>query len=451
MRNACTRILFAAVLVASFSLLPADLSAKGKRGATLVITRTDGTLVTGELIAAKPDSLLLLSTAGRDESVGLGEIKSVRIVRRSHTLLLAAIGFAPGAVAGGLAMSYDPEIETWAKVAGAAVGGALGALAGLGISLGIGADATFPVAGEPGEALSRLMTKLKGLSREGRIEVAAGPKGIRPAPVPRGTPTPAGVPTGVPSPSPHRSRFRLSLATTTTFGRPNRGIVRTFEAPWRFSGSIPLGESGVYSAPFFQSDYAGASAWILPGPVSLAYELTETWLPEIEVFFTPGEGRGIWGDLSFVSTTDGRTYEGRVGTNLSANFSSVLVGLNYRPIAPSRLDRTTLEVGISAGPARVKIGPEYVQATLVPADRKTVLSVRVHAAYDFFFVPAFSLGAFVDYRYLEASFAAMTGTTEAVFYGSGVEPITRQVEVSLPALTISRSGIGAGIRIGFRF
>ncbi|MGZ5480150.1 MAG: hypothetical protein ACXWGZ_11185, partial [Candidatus Aminicenantales bacterium] len=324
MRNACTRILFAAVLVASFSLLPADLSAKGKRGATLVITRTDGTLVTGELIAAKPDSLLLLSTAGRDESVGLGEIKSVRIVRRSHTLLLAAIGFAPGAVAGGLAMSYDPEIETWAKVAGAAVGGALGALAGLGISLGIGADATFPVAGEPGEALSRLMTRLKGLSREGRLEVAADPEGIRPAPVPRGTPTPAGVPTGVPAPSPHSSRFRLSLATTTTFGRPNRGIVRTFEAPWRFSGSIPLGESGVYSAPFFQSDYAGASAWILPGPVSLAYELTETWLPEIEVFFTPGEGRGIWGDLSFVSTTDGRTYEGRVGTNLSANFSSVL-------------------------------------------------------------------------------------------------------------------------------
>ncbi|MGZ5469387.1 MAG: hypothetical protein ACXWG5_09565 [Candidatus Aminicenantales bacterium] len=451
MRNACTRILFAAVLVASFSLLPADLSAKGKRGATLVITRTDGTLVTGELIAAKPDSLLLLSTAGQDKSVGLGEIKSVRIVRRSHTLLLAAIGFAPGAVAGGLAMSSDPEIETWAKVAGAAVGGALGALAGLGISLGIGADATFPVAGEPGEALSRLMTRLKGLSREGRLEVAADPEGIRPAPVPRGTPTPAGVPTGVPAPSPHSSRFRLSLATTTTFGRPNRGIVRTFEAPWRFSGSIPLGESGVYSAPFFQSDYAGASAWILPGPVSLAYELTETWLPEIEVFFTPGEGRGIWGDLSFVSTTDGRTYEGRVGTNLSANFSSVLVGLNYRPIAPSRLDRTTLEVGISAGPARVKIGPEYVQATLVPADRKTVLSVRVHAAYDFFFVPAFSLGAFVDYRYLEASFAAMTGTTEAIFYGSGVEPITRQVEVSLPVLTISRSGIGAGIRIGFRF
>ena len=447
MRNAPARVLFAAALAASFLLLPADLSAKGKRGVTLVITRMDGTLVTGELIAAKPDSLLLLSTPGQEESVGLGEIKSVRIVRKSHALLLAAIGFVPGAVAGGLAMSYDPEIETWAKVAGAAVGGALGALAGFGISLGIGADATFPVAGEPGEALSRLMARLKGLSREGRIEVAAGPKSIRPAPVHLGTPAPAGVP----SSSPRRSRFRLSLATTTTFGRPNRGVVRTFEAPWRFSGSVPPGESGVYTAPFFQSYYAGASAWILPGPVSLAYELTEKWLPEIEVFFTPGEGHGIWGDFSFVSTTDGRTYEGRVGTNLSANFSSVLVGLNYRLIAPSRLDRTTLEVGISAGPARVKIVPEYVQATLVPADRKIVLSARVHAAYDFFFVPAFSLGAFVEYRYLETSFAAMTGTTEAVFYSSGVEPITAPVEVSLPALTISRSGMSAGIRIGFRF
>jgi len=387
MKRSTERIL-ALALIASLLILPPGLSAKGKRGATLVITRTDGPLVTGELIAAKPDSLLLLSTAGQEEGVGPG----------------------------------------------------------------IGADATFPVAGELGEALSRLMTRLKGLSREGRIEVAAGPEGIRPAPVPRGTPTPAGVPTGVPSPSPRRSRFRLSLATTTTFGRPDRGMVRTFEAPWRFSGSVPPGESGVYTAPFFQTSYAEASAWILPGPVSLAYELTEKWLPEIEVFFTQGgEGHGIWGDLSFVTTTDGRTYEGRVGTNLSANFSSVLVGLNYRPIAPSRLERTTLEVGISAGPARVKIGPEYVQATLVPADRKTVLSARVHAAYDFFFVPAFSLGAFVDYRYLEASFAAMTGTTEAIFYGSGVEPITPQVEVSLPALTISRSGMSAGIRIGFRF
>ena len=333
----------AVALIASLLILPPGLSAKGKRGATLVITRTDSTLVTGELIAAKPDSLLLLNTAGQDENVGLGA----------------------------------PEISE--------------------------------------------------------------------------TPAPAGATTGVPSRSPRRPRFKLSLAATTTFGRPDRGMVRTFEAPWRFPESVPPGESGVYAAPFFQTSFAEASAWILPGPISLAYELTEKWLPEIEVFFTPGEGHGIWGDLSFVSTTDGRTYEGRVGTNLSANFSSVLVGLNYRPIAPSSLERTSLEIGISAGPARVKIGPWYAQPTLVPADRKTVLSARVHVAYDFYFVPAFSLGAFVDYRYLEARFAAMTGTTEAIFYGSGVEPITRQVELSLPARTISRSGMSAGIRIGFRF
>ena len=66
--------LIASTLAVSLLVLPAGLAAKEKRGADLVVAKIDGSKVSGELIAVKPDSLLLLS-AGMDLSIPLVDIR----------------------------------------------------------------------------------------------------------------------------------------------------------------------------------------------------------------------------------------------------------------------------------------------------------------------------------------------------------------------------------------
>jgi hypothetical protein len=102
----------AAALVAVVLTLPAGLSAKAKRGATLVVTRLDGTQVSGELIAVKPDTLLLLNAGAADLSVPFGDIHSVRIVRRSKIGKGVLYGFLAGALGGAVwgAANQDPDV-----------------------------------------------------------------------------------------------------------------------------------------------------------------------------------------------------------------------------------------------------------------------------------------------------------------------------------------------------
>ncbi|MCK7514953.1 MAG: hypothetical protein MZV70_70410 [Desulfobacterales bacterium] len=132
MRSSTVKLLVYALIIEGL-LLPSGLSAKVKHGASLVVTRVDGSLAAGELIAVKPDSLLLLSE-GRDLSVARGEVRTVRIVRRSHGALFAGIGGAAGAVVGATAGAYIfnsiSDDQPAALISGLAFG-ALGALAGL--------------------------------------------------------------------------------------------------------------------------------------------------------------------------------------------------------------------------------------------------------------------------------------------------------------------------------
>ena len=48
-----------------------------KRGAEFIIQKKDGQQIKGELIAVKPNSLLLLNTYGKDESVDIEDIKII--------------------------------------------------------------------------------------------------------------------------------------------------------------------------------------------------------------------------------------------------------------------------------------------------------------------------------------------------------------------------------------
>ncbi|HSA96491.1 MAG TPA: hypothetical protein VLJ16_10585, partial [Acidobacteriota bacterium] len=114
--------------------LPAGLSAKDKRGSDLVVTRLDGSQVRGELIAVRRDSILILSAAGRDESLDLAAIRTVRVVRNAKAGKRALTGFLVGALCGaGLGLAADTDNSIFGTRFGAVAfcGGFLGITAGL--------------------------------------------------------------------------------------------------------------------------------------------------------------------------------------------------------------------------------------------------------------------------------------------------------------------------------
>jgi hypothetical protein len=175
MRSGTLR-LTAYALIASFLFLPPVLSAKQRRGATLIVTRLDGRQYGGELIAVKPGSLLLLSGAGIDLSIDIADIRSVRIVRKSKAGRYSLIGGLAGFIGGAVfaLASYDSlegpfESRAQGAVLVGIVSGGLGALAGTIAGSALGTDSSFTIAGEPEAVVAGHLDKLRAYSREGRL------------------------------------------------------------------------------------------------------------------------------------------------------------------------------------------------------------------------------------------------------------------------------------------
>jgi len=435
---------FGTTALVVFTLIaPAGLAAKERRGADLVVTTLDGTLVSGELIAVKPDSLLLLAAGAADLSVPLGDIHTVRIVRRSRSRSFALIGAALGFVGCGTAtyvMVDEAVYDSKAKMGlligalGAGAGAIIGSLAGS----AAGVDSVFTVAGQPAEVLAGYWFRLAAHSRTGR---PAGP-----ATIPSVVSGPASRPGGAGGPT-HGSRFRLNLAV----GFPNTG-----GASFGGTGAFRFPEEGAPEAgpyPLALQGYSGGgSARLKLGPFGLAYDWREDWAAEVEIMPFGLGYNNIEGEMTFTSSLDGLPYRGDYYSAYSVDCLALLFGLSYRPIAPSALQRHAFEAGLAAGPALVSLKSAGEGSFLLPSARKVAVCARVRAAYDFYIVPAFSLGAFAGYCYTETSFSGLEGSMTA-FFSSSAEPYTeihRPTTTALPDLPVKASGFYWGLRVSFR-
>ena len=170
----------ASILAVLVLLLPAGLAAKGRRGATLVVTKLDGRRDSGELIAVKPDTLLLLG-GGTDVSVALADIQTVRLVRKSRAgagMLLGLLAGAAGGAAWGAANKDDDVYGEYTPLIAGAYVGAIGLAAGALVGLAMGADSTITIAGRSEADQAMLWDKLRAHSREGRLKRAARPPGL---------------------------------------------------------------------------------------------------------------------------------------------------------------------------------------------------------------------------------------------------------------------------------
>jgi len=100
-------------LTFSLMMLSVNLYAKERRGAKLIVTKTDGQKIRGELITVKPNSLLLLDTDGKDVSIDIVDIKVIRVVKKSEALSGAVLGILIGGAAGaalGYSKHDDPRM-----------------------------------------------------------------------------------------------------------------------------------------------------------------------------------------------------------------------------------------------------------------------------------------------------------------------------------------------------
>jgi hypothetical protein len=153
--------------------LSGNLAAKERHGANTVITKKDGRAVKGELIAVKMDSILLLiSPWGIDGSIGISDISSIRIAKKSKAL----IGAISGSLLGGLAGAYiGQEVGEYHgglldfSTAFTIIGGAIGVLAGGGGGLLIGSHVKdwekFDIEGKSPEGIKMILERLRSRAR----------------------------------------------------------------------------------------------------------------------------------------------------------------------------------------------------------------------------------------------------------------------------------------------
>ena len=168
--NPTSKKFIALFLAFSLMMLSVNLYAKERRGAKLIVTKLDGQLIKGELIAVKPNSLLLLDTEGKDESIDIADIRVITIVKKSKVGKGALYGLLIGGVIGvveGIREGKDGFIFSSSELAamGGLVFGLLGALLGAGIGAVVGKDKTIHFEGMTDSEIEEALEKLRKKAR----------------------------------------------------------------------------------------------------------------------------------------------------------------------------------------------------------------------------------------------------------------------------------------------
>ncbi len=441
-------------LIASLAVLPAALGAQTRRGAQVLVTLTDGAMVEGELIAVKTDSFLLLNSAGTGESIALAEIQAVRVLRKSKAALGALVGVLAGGAAGALYGHHQAggDDEGLAMIGGIALFGGIGGLLGLGTGITAGLDTEFVFAGQTEKDISEAMASLRRQARRPAGFVpplrAQEPRAVSPPPGAREQPRSLGE-----AGRPRRPRFRITWSAGYLPG-DEYSYAPQSSYSFRFLGDVPPAETGVYSTALYMS--LSRPEFSL-GSFSLAYEWTRRSSVEVEVYRQGDRQDHRFGDLQFTASVDGLNYWGMIGFEEVLSGTALLAGVTFRPIPPDFLRPHVLEFGVAAGPAFMTVSTwrmlaGYGEPTSVR--RICPLALRGRAAYDYYFVPALSLGAYVEYRRLRATIPAFMYAEDVDFYVGSLytEPhLKRTVELTVPGRTVDLSRWTLGLRLGVRF
>jgi len=151
-------------LVFFLLILSGNLYAK-KQGAKLIITKKDGSQAAGELITVKEKSLLLLNTEGWDLSVGIADIRDIRILKRSKARTGAGIGLVIFGLGGMLAPHLGGASDPWYWSQVGVLTGAAGLIVGAIVGGLFGIDKKIRFEGMTDSEIRETMDKLRKKAR----------------------------------------------------------------------------------------------------------------------------------------------------------------------------------------------------------------------------------------------------------------------------------------------
>jgi hypothetical protein len=166
-------------LISIILLLSGNMFAKERKGAELIIQKTDGTQVRGELIAVKENSILLLEwELGADVSVVINETSTIKIVKKQNTAMWGGIGSLFGLITGaaiGSSISIEKRAFMGADITevnrayntlmGMVAGGVLGFAAGALTGAATGTDKTIRIEGRSETEIQEILEQLRKKAR----------------------------------------------------------------------------------------------------------------------------------------------------------------------------------------------------------------------------------------------------------------------------------------------
>ena len=449
----CFKLLIATAFtfVIFMTLVQLPLPAKERRGATVVVTMADGSLVKGELLVVKADALLIYDRdSGLGKSLDLQHVVKLKVIRESKFLLGMIFGLGVGM---GLT-SYSIKKEDRAGLFYGLGSMLLTPLTGLcgGILAAIASkDKKLSLAEKPSQAIQENLKRLKRYSREQDYEKPV--ETIFAEITASTSKTKAQSPR---APQPWR-RHRFGLLWSPGYQCiSGSGDFSPTIATFRFVNIASSKDMGAYPyQPFSESFSSGRLRAV---QLRLEYEWTPHFSPSIE-FIASGKLRSeARMDLSYYSSDYAREYDSRFSFNNEYSYNSLLLGFNWKSLSPSSARKNIFELGIAAGPALAQVNLNCGHSLLPnPPNKSRVLTwtCKVHAAYDHFYTDNFSLGVFISYQYLRASFPAATIFYEKQEFWSGDHDqrdfFTRPTEFTIPRHNMQLGGMAYGIRVGLRF
>ncbi len=161
---------WASVLILFLLVCTGNLAAKERRGAELLVTKTDGQQIQGELIAVRQNSILLLSSEGVDISVEIRDISVITIVKKTEVNTGILGGFLIGAIGGYFVGQGVRDVSAQEQVlitsATIIVGGTLGSIIfGLGFGAIFGKDKSIKIEGKSESEIKEILEKLRNQAR----------------------------------------------------------------------------------------------------------------------------------------------------------------------------------------------------------------------------------------------------------------------------------------------
>ncbi|MCJ7526014.1 MAG: hypothetical protein MUP71_12455 [Candidatus Aminicenantes bacterium] len=418
-------VIAAIFLIMFFMQLPLQAS-RERMGATVVVTMTDGRVVKGELLSVRDDALLLyIQSSDRGERLELMQVEKVKLLKKSKFLLGLGIGLLVGLALSEYSYGIAGNDEELSGLIYFVLPPQTGLLGGIcGVLAGI--SRVVYLAGESTASMQKNLGWLKLHAREQD-----------------------------PNQPPWRIWQRFHLLWSPS--RQNISTNNDFQ-----------GESGTFR---FVDDAISTDTAIYPSQLNsylhehvradrfrLEYELTPHFSPSLEFAASGKLNNYVYLDINYFSTDYGNRYQSYKSISFQYSYISLLLGLNWKPVSPSAAGKHLVELGIAAGPARVNLNSQsYLSSTPLSEFKKLTWSCNVHVAYDYSWTRNISLGAFIGYQYLRASFPGVTWFTERQEFGpegqnnSSAIRFTRRTEFTVPGHRIQLDGKNFGFRVELRF